>query len=41
MKKTEKSFLLSIVVFPSSGHILLKRCLFGFSLILIASVAEC
>jgi hypothetical protein len=40
MKKTEKAFLLSILVFPGAGHILLKRYISGFFLIIIASVAS-
>ena len=40
MKKIEKAFLLSVLVFPGSGHILLKRYLTGFSLIIIASIAS-
>ena len=40
MKKVEKAFLLSVLVFPGSGHILLKRYLTGFSLIIIASIAS-
>jgi len=40
MKKTEKAFLLSVLVFPGSGHVLLKRYLTGISLIIIASTAS-
>jgi len=40
MKKPEKAFLLSVLVFPGFGHVLLKRYLTGFSLIIIASIAS-
>ena len=35
MKKTEKAFLLSVLVFPGTGHVLLKRYIAGFSLIIM------
>lgn len=40
MKKTEKAILLSIFLFPGAGHVLLKRYLTGFFLIIIASIAS-
>tara|TARA_R110002074_G_scaffold113172_3_gene242206 strand:- start:20 stop:379 length:360 start_codon:yes stop_codon:yes gene_type:complete len=40
MKKKEKAFLLSVLIFPGSGHILLKRYLSGFFLMGIAAVAS-
>lgn len=40
MKKNEKAFLFSVLVFPGSGHIVLKRYLTGFVLIIIASIAS-
>lgn len=40
MKKSEKAFLLSALVFPGTGHVLLKRYVAGFSLIIIALAAS-
>ena len=40
MKKTEKAFLLSVLFFPGSGHIILKRYFSGFLLMGIAAVAS-
>ena len=40
MKKVEKALLLSMLVFPGTGHILLKRYTYGFCLIIIASIAS-
>lgn len=40
MKKTEKAFLLSVLVFPGTGHVLLKRYIAGFSIIIIALAAS-
>lgn len=40
MKKIKQAFLLSVFIFPGSGHVLLKRYLSGFFLIGVAAVAS-
>lgn len=40
MKKTEKAILLSILVFPGSGHLFLKRYVLGSLLIIVALISS-
>lgn len=39
MKKNNKAIILSLLIFPGSGHLFLKRYIFGALLMGIASVA--